>query len=243
MRILALAILLSVAVSAAADHKLSGVVTDPTGAAIAEATVEVFDASKRQVARTRTDSSGRFSTQALPPGPYVVRVAKIQFEPQQQPVALSDKGAFFTVALPLAKARPSITVDGSASRLDAASDAHQDAFNLDQKTFADLPVKDGDILTALSSFVNPAGGAAPTIIVDGMGRTEADLPLSSIQQVRINNNAYSAEFPKPGKGRIEIDTIGGSDAFHGGFSIRARNSVFDARNPMAPNNPSFSRYG
>jgi hypothetical protein len=79
--------------------------------------------------------------------------------------------------------------------------------------------------------------------VDGMERTDAELPLSSIQQVRVNNNAYSAEFPKPGKDRIEIDTKGGDDAFHGGFIVRARNSIFDARNPMADEKPPFSRYG
>ncbi len=127
--------------------------------------------------------------------------------------------------------------------MDTASTAHQDAFTLDQKTFSDLPVKDGDILSALSFFVNPAGGAAATIIVDGMERTDADLPLSSIQQVRINNNAYSAEFPKPGKGRIEIDTRGGDDALHGGLIIRARNSIFDARNPLANEKLPFSRNG
>lgn len=189
MRILALAIVPAVAVLAAAGHKLSGVVTDPTGAAIAEATVEVFDPGARAEARTLTDENGKFAVQALPSGAHVVRFEKSGFEPQQRPVTLSDNDGFFSVALRLAKVQYSITVDGGASRLDAASDAHQDAFTLDQKSFADLPVKDGDILTALSSFVNPAGGAAPTIIVDGMERTDASLPLSSIQQVRINNNA------------------------------------------------------
>ncbi len=243
MRILVLSIVLSVAVSAAADHKLSGVVTDPTGAAITDATVEVFDADARVEARTTTDSSGKFSAQALPSGPCVVSVSKWGLEPQERPFMLSDIVAVFSVALPLAKVRYSITVDGSASRLDAASGSHQDAFTLDQKTFAELPVKDGDILTALSSFVNPAGGAAPTIVVDGMERIDADLPFSSIQLVRINNNAYSAEFPKPGKGRIEIDTRGGDDNFHGGFIVRARNSLFDARNPLAAEKLSFSRNG
>ena len=243
MRILALSIVLSVAASAAADHKLSGVVTDPTGAAIAEATVEVFDLGARSEARTMTDASGNFAIPALPSGAHVVRVEKGGFEPQQRPVTLSDKDGFFSVALRLAKVQYSITVDGGATRLDAAADAHQDALTLDQKTFADLPLKDGDILTALSSFVNPAGGAAPTIIVDGMERTDADLPLSSIQQVRINNNAYSAEFPKPGKGRIEIDTRGGDDKLHGGFIVRARNSLFDARNPLADEKLPFSRDG
>jgi hypothetical protein len=243
MRILALSIVLSVIAFAAGGYKLSGVVTDPTGATIAEAAVAVVGPGSRVRARTLTDSAGKFSTQELPSGTYVVEVRKAGFEPQQQPVTLSNKDDSFSVTLSLAKVQYSITVDGGTSRLDTASDAHQDAFTLDQKSFADLPVRDGDILTALSSFVNPAGGAAATIIVDGMERTGADLPLASIQQVRINNNAYAAEFPKPGKGRIEIDTKGGDDLFHGGFLVRARNSLFDARNPLADEKLPFSRNG
>lgn len=242
MRLTILAMFLSVSVNAAADYRLSGAVTDPTGTAIANATVEVSDASTKLV-RTKTDGGGRFTATPLPSGEFVVRVVKKGFEPWQQALRLSDKDGFVTVRLSLANLRYSITVDGNASRMDAASDAHQDAFTLDQKSFADLPVKDGDILTALSSFVNPAGGAAATIIVDGVERTDADLPLASIQQVRINNNAYSAEFPKPGKSRIEIDTKGGDDLFHGGFLVRARNSLFDARNPLANEKLPFSRNG
>ncbi len=242
-RILALSIVLSVIASAGRGHKLSGVVTDPTGATIAEAAVAVVGPGSRVRARTITDSAGKFSTQELPSGTYIVEVSKAGFEPQRQPVTLSNKDDSFSVTLPLAKVQYSITVDGGTSRMDTASNAHQDAFTLDQKSFADLPVKDGDILTALSSFVNPAGGASATVIVDGMERTDAELPLASIQQVRINNNVYSAEFPKPGKDRIEIDTKGGDDRFHGGFIVRARNSMFDARNPMADEKPPFSRYG
>ncbi len=63
------------------------------------------------------------------------------------------------------------------------------------------------------------------------------LTSSQIEEVRLNNNAYSAEFPKPGKDRIEIDTKGGTDALHGGFLFRTRDSIFDARNPFAATKP------
>jgi hypothetical protein len=66
MRILALAIVLAVTGLAAVGHKLSGVVTDPSGAAIAEATVEVFDPGAKTEAQTITDENGKFTIQALP---------------------------------------------------------------------------------------------------------------------------------------------------------------------------------
>jgi hypothetical protein len=241
-RILVLAVLLSVSLPAA-NYKLAGVVTDSTGGSVAAVTVEVVGVDAKTAARTKTDIDGKFTSEPLPPGAYVLNLAKKGFEPRREPVTLLDADAFLRIALMIAKQQYSITVDGGSSQMDTATEAHQDAFTLDQKTFSDLAVKDGDILSALSSFVNPAGGAAATIIVDGMERTDADLPLSSIQQVRINNNAYSAEFPKPGKGRIEIDTRGGDDALHGGLIVRARNSIFDARNPLANEKLPFSRNG
>jgi hypothetical protein len=182
---------------AAANYKVAGQVTDSVGGIVAAVTVEVVGVGTKTVAKTQTDANGRFTSGPLASGSYVLNLAKKGFEPHREPVTLSGADAFVRVALAIAKQQYSITVDSAASRMDTASTAHQDAFTLDQKTFTDLPVKDGDILSALSFFVNPAGGAAATIIVDGMERTDADLPLSSIQQVRINNNAYSAEFPKP----------------------------------------------
>ncbi|HLI82595.1 MAG TPA: carboxypeptidase-like regulatory domain-containing protein [Bryobacteraceae bacterium] len=239
--------ILSLAAFAAGYHKISGVVTDQTGAPIPEATIEIrageISGGVDQVTRLQSDTSGTFASTPLPPGTYRLSVTRSGFATQRLAVSLSDKDSALRIVLPLATQAYSVTVEGRASSLDTSTAAHQDAFVLDQQMLAELPVKDGDILTALGSFVNPAGGAAPTVIVDGMERTDAELPLSSIQQVRVNNNAYSAEFPKPGKDRIEIDTKGGDDSFHGGFIVRARNSIFDARNPMADTKPPFSRYG
>jgi hypothetical protein len=234
--------ILSLAALAAGYYRISGIVTDQTGAPVPDATVEI-SGGMDQPKRLQSDTTGRFASTPLPSGTYTLSVTRSGFAPQRLPVSLSDKDSALKIVLPLATQAYSVTVEGRTSSLDTSSAAHQDAFILDQQMLADLPVKDGDILSALSSFVNPAGGAAPTVIVDGMERTDAELPLSSIQQVRVNNNAYSAEFPKPGKDRIEIDTKGGDDTFHGGFIVRARNAIFDARNPMADEKPPFSRYG
>ena len=159
------------------------------------------------------------------------------------PVTLSRSSDALRIILPLAKQQYSVTVESRPLQLDTDTNAHQDAFTLDRSSFTSLPNKGGDILSALNSFVNPAGGAAPTVVVDGVERDDADFPPGSLEQLRINNNAYSAEFPKPGKDRIEVETRGSTEEFHGAIGTRARNSVFDARNPLAPKSPPFSRYG
>jgi hypothetical protein len=222
--------------------RIVGVVTDPSGAAIPDAQISV-DNRGTSVEVGSTDKSGRFSTRPLPRGRYVVDISKSGFEAQRRLITLAGADNALNIVLPLAKQQYSVTVDGGPPELDTGTTSHQDLLRLDQTSFTNLPIKDGEILSALNSLVNPAGGAAPTVVVDGMERDDADLPPGSIDEVRINNNAYSAEFPKPGKDRIEIDTRGGADEVHGGFGIRARNSTFDARNPLAPNNSQFARYG
>jgi hypothetical protein len=228
---------------AAAAVGISGSVTDPADAAIPGASVKVLAPCKGVVTQTQTDAQGRFQTTPLVEGDYEIVVAQRGFETQHQSLNIGTTSVALHIKLPLGRQQYSIIVNGNKTSLDPNTESHADGFVLGQEDFSNLPVKDGDIVTALSSFVNPAGGASPTIIVDGMERSAADLPLSAIQQVWINNNVYSAEFPRPGKDRIEIDTRGGTDDYHGGFTARARNSVFDALNPLATDKLPFSRYG
>src|SRR5579863_10381433 len=144
-RILMLAVFLSGKL-AAANYKVAGVVTDSAGGTVAAVTVEVVGVDSRTAAKTQTDADGRFISGPLASGAYVLNLAKTGFEPYREPVTLSGADAFVRVVLTIAKQQYSITVDGGSSQMDTSSTAHQDAFALDQKTFTDLPVKDGDIL-------------------------------------------------------------------------------------------------
>jgi len=56
---------------------------------------------------------------------------------------------------------------------------------------------------------------------------------SAVQEVKINNNPYSARFSRPGRARLEIVTKSGSAAYHGEVNFMFRDSVFDASNAFA----------
>jgi len=101
---------------------------------------------------------------------------------------------------------------------------------------------DGDVIGALSRLLGPAaaGTGGVSVIVDGMPSTER-ISLSEIQEVRINNNPYSAEFARPGKGRIEIITRSGSSKYHGSFYFGLHNYRLDARNAFASERPPQGR--
>ncbi len=62
-------------------------------------------------------------------------------------------------------------------------------------------------------------------------------PKSSIREIRINQNPFSAEYDKLGYGRIEIFTKPGTDQLHGQFMILGNDSAFNSRSPFLLNAP------
>ena len=56
---------------------------------------------------------------------------------------------------------------------------------------------------------------------------------SAVQSVKINSDPYSAEFSRPGRGRIEITTKTPDPVFHGTANVIFRDAHFDARNAFA----------
>jgi len=55
---------------------------------------------------------------------------------------------------------------------------------------------------------------------------------SAVQQIRINQDPYSAEYSRPGRGRVEILTKPGTQEYHGNLNVIARNSHANARNRL-----------
>jgi citrate lyase alpha subunit len=68
--------ILHAAVASAAFNSISGSVTDPTNSAVPGASVDVLVTGKGIVARTKTDSHGRFHTDPLAEGTYEIVVAR-----------------------------------------------------------------------------------------------------------------------------------------------------------------------
>ena len=69
--------------------------------------------------------------------------------------------------------------------------------------------------TDLQALAGPSAGPnGGQIYIDGF--TGGQLPpKSSIREIRINQNPFSAEYDKLGYGRIEIFTKPGTDKYHG----------------------------
>ena len=120
---------------------------------------------------------------------------------------------------------------------------NRDAVSLDRKMLDNLPVFDQDYVAAMSQFLDPGsvGAGGVTLVVDGMEQSSVGVSASAIQEVKINQNPYAAEFSRPGRGRIEIITKPASAKYHGAFNFLFRDYRLNARNPFAATRPEEQR--
>ena len=89
-----------------------------------------------------------------------------------------------------------------------------------------------ELSSELSALAGPSAGPnGGQIYVDGF--TGGQLPpKSSIREIRINQNPFSAQYDRLGFGRVEVFTKPGTDKFHGSFQANGNPSQFNSGNPL-----------
>ena len=95
-----------------------------------------------------------------------------------------------------------------------------------------LPDDPDELQTDLEALAGPSAGPnGGQMYIDGF--TAGQLPpKSSIREIRINQNPFSAEYDKLGYGRIEIFTKPGTDKYHGQISVMGNSRHSTRRNPF-----------
>ncbi len=138
-----------------------GIVVDPTGAAIAGATVLVTSADNGMARSAKTDGAGRFSFPQLKPGLYVVKVAAEHFEPQEVQSVTAGLGQRQTVdfRLAIARANQNVTVTEQTPMINPENP--NTATTLNARALEDLPNPGGDLTYPLQfsagALINTAG--------------------------------------------------------------------------------------
>jgi len=96
-----------------------------------------------------------------------------------------------------------------------------------------------ELQSELQALAGPgAGPNGGQIYIDGF--TGGQLPpKSSIREIRINQNPFSAEYDKLGYGRIEIFTKPGTNQFHGQVFVDGNDSSFNTLSPFVSETPGY----
>jgi len=228
-----------------AGLSVHGVVRDQTGAILRGAIVEIVSDAGDTLATTKTDTNGEFRLDSIPIGAYQLKVQFEGFRPYRTPLRLTGRRAppAQAIVLDVEGVPQNITVKAGDDVIAAAANANRDAVGIDDVGIRDIPVFDRDVIATMGRFLDGSslGSGGATLVVDGMEARKVGVSPAAIQSIKLNQDPYSAEFPRPGRGRIEVVTKAGADAYHGSFDFTFRDASLNARDPFAPTTPPEQR--
>ncbi len=236
----------AVAGQATLPRTFSGNVLDPASAAIKGAQVTLGRADGSGVSAALTDEAGFFSFDKVAPGKYKLSVIAANFKPFEREVNVGSKTSPpLRIVLEIATQSESVKVSAGNAPPQLSSDVseNQNANTFERDALDRIPVFDQDYITTVSRFLddNAAGTNGVSLVVDGVEANGPGVSPSGVQEVKVNQNPYSARFARPGRARLEITTKGGTPQFHGTINFLFRDSVFDARNAFAATKPPERR--
>jgi len=210
-----------------------GTVADPENAVIPGATVTFTPASGKPLI-TQSQSDGTYVLRGVPAGTYTVTVTMQGFASFVKQGVKIAAGQSLTLDTQMAiqEQKQEVNVTTSAAQVSVDADSNASATVLKGKDLDALSDDPDELSSELSALAGPAAGPnGGQIYVDGF--TGGQLPpKSSIREIRINQNPFSAQYDRLGYGRVEVFTKPGTDKFHGQFNLQGVTSALNSGNPL-----------
>ncbi|MFN7919980.1 MAG: TonB-dependent receptor [Bryobacteraceae bacterium] len=226
-----------------ASATLNGTVTDPTGAAVANAKATVRSLETGFVRSMPTTSAGLYSFRGVPPGTYEVTVEMSGFKSAVRKDITLTVGAVVTVdaRLEIGAATETVTVSSETPVIETSRSSTAATVNsasvanlpLNGRSFIDLalltpgvvkdPTRGGDFSFGGQRGPNNAvtvDGADSNNLFYGQatGRTGLRPPAFSqgaVQEFQVSTNSFPAEQGRASGGVINVITRSGTNQFHG----------------------------
>ncbi len=233
--------------------KITGVVTDASGATVANARVTVTNVATAISHQTTTDTSGVYQVLQLPIGSYKVMVSAPGFE---ETTVVSKTALEINETLPInvqlqvGRVSGEVTVEAASSQVETQNSTV--GATVSGQAIFELPLNGRDTLDLLKTqpgvtATNPDSGAAGgysiggmrtdsvTYLLDGGNNTDllsnnvvANPNPDAIAEFRVIENNYSAEYGRNAGGIVSVVTKSGTNSFHGTAYDYLRNNFFDA---------------
>jgi hypothetical protein len=224
---------------AAPSGALRGTVVDPSNAAISNASVVMTPATGSPIV-VQSNATGAYEFKSLTPGKYSLTVSAQGFTLfENDNVVITDQPLRLNISMAIEVETQKVNVSDTAPTVDVNPTNNAGAITISGKELDALPDDPDELQSDLEALAGPSAGPnGGQMYIDGF--TAGQLPpKSSIREIRINQNPFSAEYDKLGYGRIEIFTKPGTDKFHGQFLADGNDSPFNAPNPFAGAEPPY----
>ncbi len=235
-----------------ATGKVVGTVFDEQNAAIREANITVTNVATGIVNKTVSGDEGRYQVLSLPIASYTVTVEKAGFRTtvtKAYPLEI-NQSLRIDVTLKVGSSSERVEVSGAAAAVETYNSTV--GASVTSRPIVDLPLNGRNVLdlARLQPGVtdqNDENGGAGSFSIAG-GRTDSvtflmdgglnnDLLDNSVvfnpnpdavEEFRIIENNYTAEYGRNGGGIISLVTKSGTNEYHGTAFDFARNDAFDA---------------
>ncbi len=255
---------LAVAQAALSFAQLNGTVVDPGGRAVVRAQVVVHDPDTGQSFQATTNDAGFFVVPNLTPGNYELTVSATGFARYRQTGIVLTVGQVATVnpALKVASVSEEVTVTTEAplveptkTEISQVVESQQvESLPTSSRVFTDFALLTPGVATSRTSLGTTFtefevtqisfGGMrsfSNEITVDGAdfvnaasGIQRATPPQESVQEFRVVNNSFGAEYGRAMGGIVNIVTKSGTNKLHGSIYEFFQNSGADAHSPLQP---------
>jgi hypothetical protein len=221
--------------------EIRGTVTDPTGALIPAAQVELSSANGASTKSVTGGRDGSFQIGPVKPGTYTLIITAAGFAASvvDNVQVAPGKSVQEKITLQLPVEEQQVQVKEDVQGVSTSPDENATSIVIKGKDLDALSDDPDELQNELTALAGPAAGPnGAQIFIDGF--TGGQLPpKSSIREIRINQNPFSAQYDKLGYGRIEILTKPGSDKFHGSVMIMGNDSSFNSLNPFVTEEPPY----
>jgi len=235
---------------------LEGTVTDPTGAVMRGARVQVLAVDSGISEEQQANSNGYYRFPGLAVGRYTVTVTSPKFTTKVIDEVALQVGQIRTLNIQLQVGAVAEKVEVDASAEPAERSSAEASTVIDTTQIANLPNngRDWTSFTLLAPFAQDDGGGDQRTIrfagrarddnnfqfdgVDAGGiqeqaqksQTRLQISQDAVEEYRVNSALYDAEYGTQAGGQIDVVTKSGTNDWHGTVFGYIRNSIFDARN-------------
>jgi len=245
---------------------VSGTVTDPSGAAVPNATVTLKNRDTGASQTTTTNATGAYRFHLLNPGDYNVAAEAQGFQRAQQAVNVAvGQASNVNIQMQVATATQTVEVTAQGSVLQ--TDNGNVSTQISPEIVANMPNPGNDLTyyvqTAPGATMNTQGGygnsatygisaTSNLFTVDGMNENDPFLNLSNsgatnlllgandIQTATVVNNGYTGEYGTLAGANVNYVTKSGTNNFHGNAEYFWNGRVLNA-NDWFLNNAGVAR--
>lgn len=224
---------------------LSGIVSDPTGAAVAGASVALTSVERNTTATVQTNELGNYVFSFVVPGNYTLSVERTGFKKyvRQAIVLAAQDRARADVILEIGEMTQSVTIEADVSQLQTETASRGQVIS--NQLIANLPTqgrnpfqiawsmpgvtKTGD-WRYLRSFdvggttgfsINGGKRGDNEVLIDGISNVRGSRSVigvpspESVQEFKVLTNTYDSQYGRTGGGIVTIVSKSGGNAFHG----------------------------